>query len=222
MNGHWRVRFAFFVPAFSGGAVPTAIFPSEGLGRSDPQDSIEVEINGVQQTLTAVPSLQGHKEEVEILIDGQRAIYRFTFHSSKGVRQLHPFITAGEFSLIRDRFPPPPPGGPMGSLEAVVADAVDGKLLAKEGLVSNGYVKGAWKLDSEAVMLVFQGSTLVRQITANKGGLKEELPSGSYSCLTLASKFYAEFKSRCVVLPKPQTTLLGQISLSPWLNPGNT
>jgi hypothetical protein len=131
VKGQWRVRFAFFVPAYSSRTEPTAIFPEEGLGPSDPQDSIEVEINGVQQTLTAVPSLQGHKEEVEILIDGQRAIYSFTFRSSKGVRQLHPFITAGEISLIRDRFPPPPPGGPMGSLEAVVADAVDGTLLAK-------------------------------------------------------------------------------------------
>jgi len=222
VDGHWRVRFAFYVPAFSHGALPESVFPSEALEPVSNQDFIDVEINGVTQTLTAEHSLEGHKEEVEIIMDGQRAMYTFSFHSSKGVRQLHPFITSGEITLIRDRLPPPAPSGPMGSLEARVADAVDGKDIAKSKRVSNGYVKKAWTLDSEAVMLVFQGSTLVQELTANKGSFKEQLPAGTYSCLTLHSKFYANFESNCVVLPKPQKTFLGQISLSPWLNPGNT
>jgi hypothetical protein len=222
VDGHWRVRFAFFVPGFDTGAVLGSVFPDEGLAPGSPEDSIEVNINGQTQTLVAKQDLRGHKEEVEIVMDGQRMLYTFNFRSSKGVGQLHPFITAAEIALIKDRLPSPPPDGPMGTIESQVADAIDGKLLQPDKKVSNGYVKKAWKLGDEAKLLLFQGSSLVREISYHKGKLKEEIPAGSFSCMVVYPKFYTNFIQDCVVLPKPQKTFLGQISLSPWLNPGNT
>jgi len=138
------------------------------------------------------------------------------------VRQLHPFITAGEITLMRDRNPPPSPGGPMGTVIANVADAVDGRDIKPNKKISNGYVKKAWLIESEAKMLVFQGSTLVRELAFAGADLKEELAAGEYSCMTIYQRFYANYVRDCIVLPTPQKTFLGQISLSPWLNPGNT
>jgi len=139
------------------------------------------------------------------------------------VRQLHPFITAGEITLIRDRNPPPTASGPEGKLiVSKIADAVDGLAIQPNKKVSNGYVKKRWKIDGEAKIYVYQGSTLVRELTAVKAKLSESLPAGSYSCITVHSKFYASFVQHCDILPQPQKTYLGQISLSPWLNPGNT
>ena len=43
--------------------------------------------------------------------------------------------------------------------------------------------------------------------------------AGSYSCITVHSHFYSNFIQNCDILPRPQETFLGQISLSPWLNP---
>ena len=42
VDGHWRIRFAFFVPAFASSSVPGAIFPAEGLATTSPEDSVEV------------------------------------------------------------------------------------------------------------------------------------------------------------------------------------
>ncbi len=126
VNGQWRVRFAFFVPALAS-VVSEAIFPLEGIDAVSPDDSVEVTINGVVKTLTAEISLRGHKKEVEMLIDGQRLLYVFKFKSSKGVVQLHPFVTAAEISLVRDRNPSPAGPGPIGTIVGGVIDAVDGK-----------------------------------------------------------------------------------------------
>ena len=208
VDGHWRVRFAFYTPAFDHGAVMGSVFPEQSLAPGSPEDAIDVNINGQMQTLVAQRSLAGHKEEVEIIMDGQRMLFSFKFRSSKGVKQLHPFITAGEIALIKDRLPPPAPSGPLGTVYSNIADAVDGKAIKPNKKVSNGYVKGAWKIDSEARFLVFQGSTLVREL--------------EFSGSKLHSHFYTVFLPDCKILPKPQKTFLGQLSMSPWLNPGNT
>ena len=222
VDGHWRVRFAFYTPAFDHGAVMGSVFPEQSLAPGSPEDAIDVNINGQMQTLVAQRSLAGHKEEVEIIMDGQRMLFSFKFRSSKGVKQLHPFITAGEIALIKDRLPPPAPSGPVGTVYSNIADAVDGKAIKPNKKVSNGYVKGAWKIDSEARFLVFQGSTLVRELEFSGSKLKDELPAGSFSCMAVHSHFYTVFLPDCKILPKPQKTFLGQLSMSPWLNPGNT
>jgi hypothetical protein len=110
----------------------------------------------------------------------------------------------------------------MGTVIANVADAVDGRDIKPNKKISNGYVKKAWLIESEAKMLVFQGSTLVRELAFAGADLKEELAAGEYSCMTIYQRFYANYVRDCIVLPTPQKTFLGQISLSPWLNPGNT
>lgn len=97
----------------------------------------------------------------------------------------------------------------MGTWICNVADAVDGKDIEPSKTISNGYVKNAWKIKEEAKMLVFQGSTLVRELSFVQCDLKEEIPAGSYSCPIIHTRFYANFERNCLVLPTPQKTYVG-------------
>lgn len=220
VDGQWLVRFGFFVPDYSGAAAPDDIFPDESVGPVSETDTILVNLNGNTKLLRASTALMGHKEPVEIMVQGQQLRFRFDFSSARPVKQLHPFISPGEVTLIRDRNPPPPPGGP-GRLAATARDAVDGNQLSLGAKVSNGYITGRWTVEDQVKISVFSGSTLVTQTAFTNGALDIEVPSGSYSCLVLMPEFYAYFQKSCVVQPSV-TTYLGDVSLSPILSPDTT
>lgn len=103
-NGHWRVKFEFCMPGQRSVMAQCRQVFCQNLNKAW---NIEVNINGVTQTLVVVHSLSEHKEEEEIIMNGQRLTFHFQLHSSKGVRQIHPFLTAAEVLLMRDRLPPP-------------------------------------------------------------------------------------------------------------------
>jgi hypothetical protein len=54
----------------------------------------------------------------------------------------------------------------------------------------------------------------VRELSFKKANLKEDLPAGSYSCITVEPQFYANFLRDCDVLPAPQKSMIGQQSVS--------
>jgi len=173
----------------------------------------------VEQTLQSSSELAGHKQVVEFQVEGQVLNFHFAFHSPDVPAASHPFITAAEISLIRDRNEAPP-GGAEKKVLAQAIDGVDGKSLKINKKVSNGYKKGAWKLESNADISFFRGSTLVASRQMPSGKLKAEVPMGSYSCMIRHVKFYTAFIEDCHVTNKGLT--LGDVALSPVLNPGDT
>jgi hypothetical protein len=223
VDGRWLVRFGFFSPAFSARADPNAIFPTQSIGQPSAGATIDMNINGVTQTFRASSSNFGQKLPVEFTVEGQQLRYRFDFRSSSPIRRLHPFITPGEVVLVRDRnpAPPPPPDGSRGKAMATARDAVDGNVLAMGAMVSNGYIAASWKVADEVDISFFTGSTLVSKQTFKNGNLEADVPPGSYSCIAVADNFYAYFLRQCDVLPRVPT-YLGDLSLSPMLNPGTT
>lgn len=69
----------------------------------------------------------------------------------------HPFITAAEISLVRDRNEAPP-GGPEKKVVGNAIDGVDGRKLKQNKKVSNGYKKKAWKLETNGEILGLEQS----------------------------------------------------------------
>jgi len=220
VKGVWLLRFGFFVPAYNRQAYLNAIFPGESVETVAEGDSIEVNINGVTKTLTSTPDLQGHKEFVELTAEGMQIRYSFHFKSSKVPKILHPFVSPGEVTLLRDSNEAPAGAGTMGTMVASAVDAVDGKTLNVGRSVSNGYIASEWVIQQDPKVLIFQGSTLVRETTFLNGKLDETLPVGQYSCIGILRRFYTFFIRNCNVVAG--TNYLGPFPFSPVLNPGNT
>jgi len=219
VDGRWIARFGFFVPS-KGRADADEIFPVEKFDTPDETDEYKLNINGQERVLYASRSLQGHKESIEIVFEGQELRYRFDYKSAKVPRFVHAFFSNAEVTLIRDKNLPPSSSSSSGRIVAEATDAVDGKTLSVGRWVSNGYVEGAWKVGEDPKLSVFAGSTLVKEISFSSGKLDEELPVGDYSCIAMIKDFYAVFVRNCKVARG--NNYLGQLSFSPVLNPGNT
>jgi len=219
VDGRWKVAFDFFVPKYDGGSAAESIFPNEAISAVSADDAIDCNINGVLKTLKSSADLAGHKQSLEFEVEGQVLTYRFDFLSPSVPSFAHPFITAAEITLIRDRNQAPA-GGATGKVEAKCIDAVDGRPIKDNGKVSNGYKKNAWKLDSDPTLSVFKGSTLIAQKDMPKGRYKDQLPVGSYSCMVRHVNFYTTFIKNCDITS--QGLQLGDVALSPVLNPGDS
>lgn len=220
VKGVWLVRFGFFVPGYSQQAYLNAIFPTESVESVAEGDTIEVNLNGRTEIHTTTPQLQGHKEFVEYTVEGMQLRYAFKFTSSKIPRVVHPFVTPAEITLERDSALPPTPSSETGTLDATAVNAVDGKKLNIGRKLSNGYVENSWTIETNPKLLIFQGSTLVRETSFSGGRLSEDLPVGDFSCIGILHRFYAFFMRRCTI--GPGTNYLGNFPFSPVLNPGNT
>jgi len=218
VDGRWLVRFGFFVPS-KGPAEAEEIFPDERFGDPNESDEYRLNINGQQRTLLASRELRGHKEAIDLVVEGQELRYRFDFRAAEVPRFVHAFFSNAEVTLVRDKNLPPPSSG-NGRIVAEAVDAVDGKTLSVGRRVSNGYVEGAWKVQENPKLSVFAGSTLVKELVFSNGKLDEEVPQGPFSCIATLTDFYAVFVRNCKV--QAGTNYLGQLSLSPVLNPGNT
>jgi hypothetical protein len=219
VDGRWKVAFDFFVPKYDGGNAAESIFPNEAISAVSADDAIDCNINGVLKTLKSSADLAGHKQSLEFEVEGQVLTYRFDFLSPSVPSFAHPFITAAEITLIRDRNQAPA-GGATGKVQAKCIDAVDGRPIKDNGKVSNGYKKKAWKLDSDPTLSVFKGSTLIAQKDMPKGRYKDQLPVGSYSCMVRHVNFYTTFIKNCDITS--QGLQLGDVALSPVLNPGDS
>jgi hypothetical protein len=160
VDGRWLVSFDFYVPKFDAGSSPFSIFPEEAIGAVSEEDVIDCTINGVQKTLTTSQELSGHKQALQFEIEGQVLDYHFTFHSPTIPAFTHPFVTAAEVSLLRDRNEAPP-AGQTAQLWAKAIDAVDGSTLKKGAKVSNGYKKKAWTIETDPTISIFKGTTLI-------------------------------------------------------------
>lgn len=221
LDGRWLVKFDFFVPKYDKAAHPESIFPSEAIGAVSNEDVIEVYINGVKKTLQTNSDLAGHKQAIEFEVEGQVLEYRFDFLSPTVPTYTHPFITAAEISLVRDRNPSPAMGNVKARVRGLCIDAVDGRKLKENSKVSNGYKKKAWKVETDPTLSIFKGSTLILSKTMPKGKIRERFPVGKFSCMIKHINFYTVFVPDCDIEAR-EGLELGDIAMSPVLNPGDS
>ena len=219
VDGRWLVAFDFFVPNYDASSAPESIFPSEAISAVSADDVIHCNINGVEKTLTSSADLRGHKQAIEFEVEGQVLSYRFDFTSPNVPSFAHPFITAAEITLIRDRNAPPA-GGATAEVVIQAIDAVDGMSLKLNGKVSNGYKPRAWTIDKDPQLSVYKGSTLIAQKDMPGGVYKDQLPVGSFSCMLKMTRFYTAFIKKCDIASTG--SVLGEVAMSPILDPGDS
>jgi len=219
VDGRWMVRFDFYVPKFDAGKSPDSIFPEESISAVSEENVIDCNINGVLKTLQSSAGLAGHKQALEFEVEGQVLEYHFDFLSPDIPSYSHPFITAAEITLLRDRNTAPPPGA-LGKMHAEVIDAVDGRDIKDNNKVSNGYKKKAWMMESDPKVSIFKGTTLIAERVMPSGKINEKLPIGAYSCMFRHLNFYTVFIKDFDIAAAGLE--LGYIAMSPILNPGNS
>jgi hypothetical protein len=224
LDGQWLLQLYVGGPAYDRNAPPNQAWPTQNTGIPNPADSIKLSFNGREQTWTNVAKLQGTKTVITEVITGSKLAYRFDYKSGNTVRRLHPFVSNGQITLIRDSGSPPASKSLPGTVFGKCINAVDGKIIMPGAVVSNGGPTPSittMKIpDSspEIVLSLFVGSSLFTTVPVTNGQFSISVPAGKYGVLATMPHFYAFYDDEFEVVSGQQNELLA--GLSPVLNPG--
>eukprot|EP00960_Hanusia_phi_P032431 749850-Hanusia_phi.AAC.1 len=229
VRGNWLLQFYVAIPSFSSSAPPRpAAFPFESVGKPDPQDSLVVSINGVNETfLNSAEEEGGKRLFFHMFSDVDTLSFDFLFLSSNADDRLHLFVSNGQAAYLGDSLPLSAAQREQegfGVLSGQVVNAVDGKELKPGGRVLSGYKEATMKhlklWEEEADVRLMLGTTSYVQVRVRKGSMEEQrVPSGKFVCQVSFPGFYNFFDPTCEV--DNNGKLKKRIALCPFLNPGH-
>ena len=225
MNATWLLQLYVGGAGYDRNAPSSQAWPTESAGVPDPGDCINMEFNGNVHNWTNTVQNQGKKTVITQLISGNILYYRFDFKSSKTILLLHPLVSNGQITLVRDENAPPVSSAAMGNIIGKCIDGIDGIIIKPGAVVSNGGIAPANTMQipdaaGEVMLSLFVGSTLFMVIQVHNGQFSASVPAGKYGVIATMDHFYAFYDPNFEVLPGLSNNLI--VVLSPTLNPGSS